>query len=219
MLKKFFTKLILIFALTVFFAGCGNDDSPEKSFSEIQIALEQRNFEKLSERADLEKFFSETYDAITVELAKEYETYQKKYPDDPYFQHDADFLKDYNFTHKDLHLKFLNDVKTAYFEKLPEPQTPEENPHAYVANEFEKIRQATNAVIKKTEINGDKALMTVEMQGDGSIRGQFIGKLTFKISFDKDEKNNWHFNKIENLDELTPTLVDKAEMVWITFFN
>ena len=219
MLKKFFTKLILIFALTVFFTGCGNDDSPEKSLSEIQIALEQRNFEKLSERADLEKFFSETYDAITVELAKDYETYQKKYPDDPYFQHDADFLKDYNFTHKDLHLKFLKDVETAYFEKLPEPQTPEENPRAYVANEFEKIRQATNAVIKKTEINGDKALMTVEMQGDSSIRGQFIGTLTFQLSFDKDEKNHWRFNKIENIDELTPTLVDKAEMVWITFFN
>ena len=116
-------------------------------------------------------------------------------------------------------MKFLKDVETAYFEKLPEPQTPEENPHAYVANEFEKIRQATNAVVKKIEIDGDKALMTVEMQGDGSIRGQFIGTLTFQLSFDKDEKNHWRFNKIENIDELTPTLVDKAEMVWITFFN
>ena len=211
--------MVLIFTVTIFFAGCGNSDSPEKSLSEMQTALEQKNFTQLSERVDLEKFFSQTYDDVTVELAKSYETYQKKYPDDPYFQHSADFLKDYNFTHKDLHLKFLNDVKTAYFEKLPEPQTPEENPHAYVANEFEKIRQASTAVVKEIKIDGDKALMTVEMQGDSSIRGQFIGKLTFKISFDKDEKNNWHFNKIENLDELTPTLVDKAEMVWITFFQ
>lgn len=205
--------------MTIFFAGCGNDDSPEKSLSEIQTALNERNLKKLSERIDLEKFFSQTYDDITLELAKNYETYQKKYPDDPYFQHDAEFLKNYNVAHKELHLKFLNEVETAYFEKRPEPQTPDENPYAYVANEFEKIRQASTAVIKEIKIDGDKALMTVEMQGDSSIRGQFIGKLTFKISFDKDEKNNWHFNKIENLDELTPTLVDKAEMVWITFFN
>lgn len=205
--------------MTVFFTGCGNNDSPEKSLSDIQIALEQRNFEKLSERIDLEKFFSQTYDDITLELAKSYETYQKKYPEDPYFQHSAEFLKEYNDTHKELHLKFLEGVKTAYFEKLPEPQTPEENPHAYVANEFEKIRQASTAVVKEIKIDGNKALMTVEMQGDSSIRGQFIGKINFKISFDKDEKNNWRLNKIENLDELTPPLVDKAEMVWITFFQ
>lgn len=205
--------------MTVFFTGCGNNDSPEKSLSDIQIALEQRNFEKLSERIDLEKFFSQTYDDITLELAKSYETYQKKYPEDPYFQHSAEFLKEYNDTHKELHLKFLEGVKTAYFEKLPEPQTPEEHPHAYVANEFEKIRQASTAVVKEIKIDGNKALMTVEMQGDSSIRGQFIGKINFKISFDKDEKNNWRLNKIENLDELTPPLVDKAEMVWITFFQ
>ena len=219
MIKNFFTKLILIFSLTIFFAGCGNSDSPEKSLSEIQTALEQRNFEKLSERVDAEKFFSQTYDDMTIELAKNYEAYQKKYPEDPYFQHSADFLKDYNFTHKDLHLNFLEGVKNAYFEKLPEPATPEENPYAYVANEFEKIRQASTAVVKEIEIDGDKAVMTVEMQGDSSIRGQFIGTLNFKISFDKDKNDNWRLNKIENLDELTPPLVDKAEIVWITFFQ
>ena len=211
--------MTLIFTLTIFFAGCGEDDSPEKSFSEIQSAFEQKNFEKLCERANLENFFTQTYDAITVDLAKDYETYRKKYPDDPYFQHDADFLTEYNTKHKDLHLKFLLGVQEAYFNKLPEPPAPEENPHAYVANEFEKIRQSTKAVVKETKIDGNRALMTVEIQGDSSIRGQFIGTLTFQLSFNKDEKNHWNFDKIENLDELTPTLVDKAEMVWITFFN
>ncbi len=69
------------------------------------------------------------------------------------------------------------------------------------------------------KIDGNKALLTVEVTGDSSLRGQFIGSLIFKISFDKDEKNKWHLNKIENLDELTPILVDKAEKVWITFYN
>lgn len=219
MKKFFFTKLILIFTVTIFFTGCGNEDTPEKSLSEIQNALEQRNSEKLSERIDLEKFFAQTYDEVTVELAKNCETYGKKYPDDPYFQHDADFLKKYNSEHRDLHLKFLQGVKDAYFKKIPEPETPEENPYAYVANEFEKILRASNAVIKDVKVDGEKALMIVEMQGDNSVRGKFIGDLTFKISFDKDEKDFWRFNKIENIDELTPPLVDKAEMVWITFFQ
>ena len=60
--------------------------------------------------------------------------------------------------------------------------------------------------------------MTEEMQGDDSLRGQFIGQLTFKLGFDKDSKGNWKFVAVENLDELVPTLVDKAELIWITFF-
>ena len=211
--------MILFFAAAIFFAGCGNEDSPEKSLKEIQTAFEEKNFQKLSDRADAEKFFAQTYDDITVELVKNCEEYGKKYPDDPYFQHNAEFLKKYNSEHRELHLKFLRDVTNAYFERIPEPEKPEDNPQAYVANEFEKVRLASNTVVKDIRIDGNKALMTIEMQGDNSLRGQFIGALTFKISFDKDEKNNWRLNKIENLDELTPTLVDKAEMVWITFYN
>ena len=211
--------MFLFFAATFFLTGCGTEDSPENAFSEIKNALEQKNFEKLSERTDLEKFFSQTYDDVTIELVRSCDEFGKKYPEDPYFQHGADFLKEYNAEHKNLHLKFSREVVKAYFEKIPEPETPEENPHAYVANEFEKIRLASTATVKDMKIDGNKALLTVEVTGDSSLRGQFIGSLIFKISFDKDEKNKWHLNKIENLDELTPILVDKAEKVWITFYN
>ena len=60
--------------------------------------------------------------------------------------------------------------------------------------------------------------MTVEMQGDDSLRGKFIGNIIFELGFDKDAQGIWKLTKIENLEELTPPLVDKAEMVWITFF-
>lgn len=205
--------------MTIFFIGCGGEDSPEKALSEMQESLEQKNFKKLSERMNLEEFFALTYDDITLELAKNYDEFGKKYPEDPYFQHSEKFLKKYNSEHRDLHMKFLNEVAHAYFEKIPEPEKPEMNPYAYVANEFEKIHLASNAVIKETKIDGEKAVLTVEMQGDNSLRGQFIGNLIFKISFCKDKQDKWHFQKIENLDELTPILVDKAEKVWITFYN
>ena len=41
--------------------------------------------------------------------------------------------------------------------------------------------------------------------------------MTFELGFTRDEKNRWHFDEIKNLDELMPALVDKAEVVWITF--
>ena len=215
-MKKFFAPIIL--SVIIFLTGCGQEDSPETALNEIKIALAERNAAKLSERVDLDKFFSETYDAATVELAKNYGVYQSKYPDDPYFQHSAEFLTDYNAEHKALHMKFLDGVRDSFFAKISEPPTPEENPTAYVANEFAKICAATEATVKETRIDNDHATIVLDVQGDNSLRGQFIGRLTFELGFSRDEKNIWHFDEIENLDELTPTLVDKAELVWITFF-
>ncbi len=216
---KIFTLVILIFfAVSVLFSGCGKSDSPEGALSEMQLALSERDLKKLSERVDLDKFFAHIYDDATIELVKNYEEYRIKYPNDPYFQHDAEFLKQYNAEHRDLHLKFLHDVLTAYFARIPEPDTPEENPYAYVANEFEKIRLASISKIKDTSVDKNQATMTLEIQGDSSLRGMFIGQFTFKLGFDKDDAGKWRLTKIENLDELTPPLVDKAELVWVTFF-
>lgn len=213
---KFFVPLII--SAVIFLSGCGHEDTPEAALDEIKIALAERDSTKLAARADLDKFFAKTYDAATVELAKRYDDYKAKYPDDPYFQHSAEFLTNYNAEHKDLHLKFLDGVKDSFFAKVPEPQTPEENPTAYVANEFELLRQATNVTLKETRLEKNHATVVVDVRGDNSLRGQFIGQMTFELGFQRDEKNIWHFDAIENLDELTPALVDKAELIWITFF-
>jgi hypothetical protein len=196
--------------------GCGKEDSPEAALNEIKIALAERDSNKLSTRADLNEFFSETYDATTIELAKKYDEYKEKYPDDPYFQHSGEFLTEYNAKNKNNHLKFLDGVKESFFAKIPEPSTPEENPTAYVANEFEKIRRATNVKVKEivTDEN-NHATMTLLVEGDDSLRGRFIGQMTFKLGFSKDAENRWHFDEIKNLDELTPALVDKAEIIWV----
>ena len=216
-IKQIFLPVILI--IGIFITGCGDEDSPEKALTDIQNALKNKNSVELSERVDLEKFFGNVYDDSTLELAKNYDEYQKKYPEDPYFQHDKDFLLKYNSDYREMHLKFLRDVQEAYFKKIPAPEKPEDNPHAYVADEFEKIRWASVATVKNIVVNNDRAVMTVEIKGDESIRGQFIGVMDFAISFDKDDDNKWRVDKIENLDELMPVLVDKAEKVWITFSN
>ena len=214
-MKKFFLPLIL--SAVIFFGGCGKEDTPEAALNEITTALSERDATKLAARADLDEFFSETYDATTIELAKRYDDYKTKYPDDPYFQHSAEFLTAYNAENKDLHLNFLRGVKASFFAKIPEPENPEDNPTAYVANEFEKIRQSANATIKETRISDDRATVILDVTGDNSLRGKFIGSLTFELSFSRDEKNRWHFDEIQNLDEIMPLLVDKAELVWITF--
>lgn len=209
--------LLIFSSLILLLTGCGQEDTPEIALNEIKIALSERNLIKLSERVDLDKFFSATYDVATLELAKNHDIYQEKYPDDPYFQHSAAFLTNYNAEHKLRHLKFLDGVKKSFFDKIPEPNTPEDNPTAYVANEFEKIRAVTDVTIKETQIYDDKATIILDLQGDNSLRGQFIGKMTFELAFYRDKEKRWHLDRIKNLDELMPALVDKAEIVWINF--
>ncbi|MBR1646078.1 MAG: hypothetical protein IJ685_04785 [Selenomonadaceae bacterium] len=213
---KIFAPLIL--SVIILLTGCGRHDSPEAALNEIKIALAERDEKKISARVDMDKFFSQTYDAATVELAKNYDAYKEKYPDDPYFQHSAEFLTEYNAEHKARHLKFLDGVKDSFFDKIPAPEVPEDNPTAYVADEFQKICDATTATVKETIFEGDKATVVLDVHGDNSLRGMFVGQWTFKLAFHRDEKNLWHFDGIANLDELTPALVDKAEIVWITFF-
>lgn len=212
---KFLAPLIL--SAVIFLSGCGQEDTPEAALNDIKLALAERDSVKLAARADLDEFFAQTYDATTVELAKRYDDYKTLYPDDPYFQHSAEFLTTYNAEHRQRHLNFLRNVKASFFAKMPEPTKPEDNPTAYVANEFEALRRATNATIKTTRIDGDRATVILDVQGDNSLRGHFIGQLTFELAFRRDDKNHWYFDAIENLDELTPALVDKAEVVWITF--
>ncbi len=211
MIKK---VLAIIILAAILFAGCGKEDSPETALNDLKFALAERDLQKLAERVNLDEFFSKTYDAATIELVKNYDAYKEKYPDDPYFQHSAEFITNYNAEHKNLHLEFLHGVADSYFAKIPEPATPEENPTAYVANEFEKIRQATNAAVKEISIGENYAVITLDVTGDNSLRGKFIGQMTFKLAFRK-ENGRWLLDKIENLDELTPILVDKAEIIWV----
>ena len=120
---KLFAPLIL--SAVILLTGCARDDSPEAALNEIKIALAERDEAKLSARVDTDEFFSQTYDAATVALANNYDEYHAKYPDDPYFDHSAEFLTEYNAVHKERHLKFLDGVKDSFFGKVPAPAVPE----------------------------------------------------------------------------------------------
>ena len=214
-LLKIFYVTIFIFC-AIFLTSCGVNDSPKTALEEIQTALNQKNFKNFSERVDIQKLFAQIYDESTIQLAKNCEVYGKKYPRDPYFQHGGDFIKNYNAEHRDLHLNFAEKSLKAYFENIPAPENPQDNPHAYVANEFEKLHLVSTAEIEDVQIEDNHATLTVNVQGDTSLRGVFVGLLTFKLNF-QNVNDKWKLTAIENVEELTPTFVDKAELIWINF--
>ena len=211
-MRKFYSTILIL--MTILFASCGVGDSPEQALEEIQKALNTKDVEKFSARVDSEKLFAQIYDDATIELAKNCDVYGKKYPKDPYFQKDGEFIKKYNAEHRDLHLDFARKSHDAYFANLPAPKEPHDNPYAYVAHEFFEIHKVSNGTVENVEVKDNTATVTVKVEGDGSLRGLFVGLLTFKLGFEK-VGGKWMLTKIENIDELTPTMVDKAELVWI----
>ncbi len=60
--------------------------------------------------------------------------------------------------------------------------------------------------------------MILNLNGDSTVIGQFVSDLDLKLGFIKDKNGNWHLNKIENIDVLTPLIVDKAEIIRENFF-
>lgn len=210
---RFFLTTILIF-MTTFLTSCGISDSPEDAVQEIQEALIERDFKKFSARVDTEKLFAQIYDDATIVLAKNCDEYGKKYPKDPYFQHGGEFIKNYNAEHRELHLNFARKSMAAYFENLPEPKEPQDDPYAYVAHEFYKMYLVSMASVKDVKINGNSATAAVNISGDRSLLGIFVGFLDFELGFEKID-GKWTLTKIENVEELTPTILDKAELIWI----
>lgn len=211
-MKIFYATIFIL--CSIFFTSCGVTDSPEKAFEEIQESLNQKDFKNFSERVDIQKLFAQIYEDATIQLAKDCKTYGEKYPRDPYFQHDGDFIKNYNAEHRDLHLDFAQKSLNAYFENIPAPDDPQDNPHAYVASEFEKLHLVSSAEVDDVKIDGDNATLNVHVQGDTSLRGVFVGLLNFELGFQKID-GKWKLTAIENIEELTPTFVDKAELIWI----
>lgn len=210
---KFFYSTILILCL-VFLTSCGVTDSPQNALEEIQDALNKKDYAKFAERVDAQKLFAQVYDEATIHLAKDCAIYGEKYPRDPYFQHDGDFIKNYNAEHRELHLDFAKKSLDAYFSNIPAPEEPKDNPYAYVANEFAKLHFVSSAEVEDVKIDGNNATLTVNVKGDNSMRGVFVGLINFKLGF-QNVDGKWKLTSIENVEELTPTFVDKAELIWI----
>ena len=96
--------------------------------------------------------------------------------------------------------------------------TPELDASEYaVTPEAQEI--AVNAEIKSVAIDKNSAEMILNLNGDSTLIGQFISDLDLTLGFIKDDNGNWHLKEIENLDVLTPILVDKAEIIKLNFLD
>ena len=214
-MKKFYLLLVAALALGITGGGCGSkEDTPEDALRDIQIAISNQDRKLIDSRVDVDKFLNNLYSDVTNEIADNVEKLHNNYPDDPYFWNTPQFIRKYNEDKRGFYMSFVNASVDAYF-------NPDLKADNFInifaiqcAKEFKNLCAAMDTKSTPAKIQGNHAIIDFEVTGDSTPYGQFLGNLTFRFGFDKDEQGRWHLVKIENLNEIIYPIVDKAELVW-----
>ena len=213
-MKKFYVLLLAALTLGIT-GGCGGkEDTPEDALVDIQTAIANQDRQLIDSRVDVDKFLDNLYSDVTVELADNVEQFHNAYPDDPYFWNTPQFIRKYNEEKRGFYMSFVNASVNAYFDPEMKADTFINLFAIQCAKEFKNICAAMDTKSSPAVIQGDHAFIDFEINGDDTPYGKFMGNLTFRFGFEKNEKGRWQLKKIENLNTIMPAIVDKAELVW-----
>ena len=189
-------------------------NTPQDELKKILAAINARDVEKFSARVDLKNLMNVGYDEVTDVLAKNCANFHELYPKDLFFKFGATILRIYNEKFRGVHLGLINKVIAAYFDgTFKDAKTFSETPIKFLAAELNTLLKALRADFGEENISGDKATLAVKMVGDNSSYGKMIGVLNFVLEFDR-RGDEWRLNKIKNVEELVPPVLDIAERYW-----
>lgn len=186
----------------------------QDELKEILMAVNTRDVEKFSARVDLKSLMDIGYDEATDVLADNCAKFHKLYPKDLFFKFGSTILRIYNDKFRGVHLGLIKKVIAAYFDgSFKDAKTFSETPIKFLAAELNTLLKAVRADFGEENISGDKATLAVKMVGDNSSYGKMIGVLNFVLEFDR-RGDEWRLNKIKNVEELVPPILDIAERYW-----
>jgi len=189
-------------------------ETAQDELKKILAAINSRDVEKFSARVDLKNLMNVGYDEATDVLAKNCTKFHELYPKDLFFKFGSKILRLYNEKFRGVHLGLISKVIAAYFDgSFKGAKTFSETPIKFLAAELNNLLKALRADFGEEKISGDKATLAVKMVGDNSSYGKMIGVLNFVLEFDR-RGDEWQLNKIKNVEELVPPILDIAERYW-----
>ena len=212
---KKFLLLIAAFALGIS-GGCGTkEDTPEDALRDIQTAIANQDKQLIESRVNIDEFLNNLYSDVKNQIADNITELHNRYPNDPYFWNTPEFIRQYNEDKRSFYMSFVTASVNAYFDPNIKPDNFVNLFAIQCAKEFRNICAAMDTKISPAEIQGEHASIDFDLNGDTTPYGQFVGKLTFRFGFDRDENGRWRLTNIENLNELIFPIVDRAELVWL----
>ncbi|MBR0261149.1 MAG: hypothetical protein IJQ85_05070 [Selenomonadaceae bacterium] len=186
----------------------------QDELKKILAAINARDEKIFSARVDLKTLMDVAYDESTDVLAKNCSKFHELYPKDLFFKFGSRILRLYNEKFRGVHLGLIKKVIAAYFDgSFKDAKNFSETPIKFLAAELNNLLKAVRADFGEEKISGDKATLAVKMVGDGSSYGRMIDTLNFVLEFDR-RGDEWRLNKIKNVEELVPPILDIAERYW-----
>lgn len=189
-------------------------NEPQDELKIILMAINTRDEKIFSAHVNLKNLMDIGYDEATDILAKNCAKFHELYPKDLFFKFGSRILRLYNDKFRGVHLGLIKKVIAAYFDgSFKDAKTFSETPIKFLAAELNNLLKAVRADFGEEKIFGDKATLAVKMIGDGSSYGRMIDTLNFVLEFDR-RGDEWRLNKIKNVEELVPPILDIAETYW-----
>ena len=222
-MRKSLTCLLCSFLFLVLcLTGCSSAPkaakdviSPEAAVKELQQAVTNRDWDRVSSYFDVEFFLADTYDNSAWEMSVVISQLHDRYPDDPFFWHDTEFMQQYALDHRDISLLFINRILGFYFSKAAPAANYDDNPESWLSGELAKIHSACSAEIQDIHMSdAHHAEVALSIKGDGSPYGNLADGITLKLAMEKQTDGTWKFTRITNIRELIFPVADKAEMFW-----
>ena len=220
---RLFTSILcslLFFALCL--TGCSSAPktskdvpSPETAIRELQQAVAGRDWGKVSACFDVDSFLADTYDNSALEMSTVIGELHQRYPDDPFFWHDTEFMQQYAREHRGISLLFINRILDFYFSNAVPAAAYDDNPESWLSGELAKIHDACRAdILDIQQRDATHATATISLKGDGTPYGNLTDGITLKIAMELKDNGKWKFTHIVNIRELIFPVADKAEMFW-----
>lgn len=220
---RFFASILcsLLF-LVLCLTGCSSatkasEDviSPDTAIRELQQAVAERDWDKVSSCFDVDSFLADTYDRSARETAIVINELHQRYPEDPFFWHDTEFMQQYAKEHRDISLLFINRILGFYFSKTAPAAAYDDNPESWLSGELAKIHGACKAeILDINQTDATHATAILSLKGDGTPYGDLTDGIDLKLAMELKEDGKWKFTHIANIPELIFPVADKAEMFW-----
>lgn len=210
-MKRVFLLLPIIALLAL---GCGQEpDTPEKAIAEIKQAIENYDYDRFYMRVDKKSLLDAAYDDASVELALQASIFKARYPDDPFFQNDPEFIVNYNDLNRADHMTFINAVVDKCFEReLAAPTNFGDNVIDATAAELRNYYTTSRSILRTLGSDDKKAFVRVNATFESLYAGG-LHQLPLELEFEM-QGDRWRLTKIKNVGETLDTLVDIAEKLW-----
>ena len=209
--------LLLLLCLAA--AGCHKDD-PKEAWNGLRQGMEDRDAAKVAQYMDMDALLKDAYDDSSRELASSVEDLALRYPEDPFFKHTPEFMKEYMAEHRSFGLKLASDALLGFLSGRKPAASFEEQPGSWLSGEFAKLYAATTAELKdirheKNDSGRHRAVAVVHLKGDGSAYGNFVDGLELELAMEQQEDGSWKFTRIGNIPSLLLPVTDRAEVYWL----